>query len=158
MSVYYTSQAKRMKEIISKRLNTRNTDNTSITDDLLNIYEFIEDKAPENVRFHIPPITSPQVFEFIRKLDLVKATGLDGVGPRILKLAAEILSSSIAALINKSLYTGQFPNQLKMAKVFPIFKSGQKTDPSNYRPISILPTLSKIFEKHVNKHGLSEQI
>ena len=104
-------------------LNTCNTDNTSITDDLLNIYEFIEDKAPENVRFHIPPITSPQVFEFIRKLDPVKATGLDGVGPRILKLAAEILSPSIAALVNKSLYTGQFPNQLQMAKVFPIFKS-----------------------------------
>ena len=59
------------------------------------------------MRFHIPPITSPQVFEFIRKLDPVKATGLDGVGPQILKLAAEILSSSIAALINKS--------QLKMA-------------------------------------------
>ena len=41
-----------------------------------------------------------------------------------------------------------------MAKVFPVFKSGQKTDPSNYRAISILPTLSKIFEKHVNKHTI----
>ena len=101
---------------------------------------------------HIPPITSLQVFEFIRKLNPVKATGFDGVGPRMLKLVAEILSPSIAALINKSLYTGLFSNQLKMAKVFPIFKSGQKTDPSNYRPISILPSLSQIFEKHVNKH------
>ena len=51
---------------------------------LLNICEFIEDKVPENVRFHIPPITLPQVFEFIHKLDPVKATGLDSVGPRIL--------------------------------------------------------------------------
>lgn len=47
---------------------------------------------------------------------------------------------------------GKFPKQLKIAKVFPIFKSGSKSDPSNYRPISILPTISKIFEKHVNKH------
>ena len=84
----------------------------------------------------------------------MKATGLDGLGRRILKLAAEILSPSFAALINKSLNTGQFPKQLKMAKVFPIFKSGQKTDTLYYRPISILPTLSKIFEKHVNKHTM----
>ena len=39
-----------------------------------------------------------------------------------------------------------------MAKLFPIHKSGSKTDPANYTPISILPTVSKIFEKHINKH------
>ena len=43
-------------------------------------------------------------------------------------------------------------SQLKIAKVFPVFKGGDKSDPSNYRPISIIPTISKIFEKHVNKH------
>ena len=41
---------------------------------------------------------------------------------------------------------------MKCAKVFPIFKGGNKSDPSNYRPISILSTISKIFERHVNKH------
>ena len=39
-----------------------------------------------------------------------------------------------------------------MQKVYPIYKGGQKSDPSNYRPILILPTISKIFERHVNKH------
>ena len=85
-------------------------------------------------------------------MDSSKATGLDGLGPRILKLAVNCLSPSIAALIIKSLATGQFPYQLKQAKIFPIFKGGAKSDPSNYRQISILPTVSKIFEKHVNKH------
>ena len=138
---------------ISKRLN--NTESTSISDDILNINHFVRDKVPVNVEFQIPHITTSQVSEFINKLDPSKATGLDGVGPRILKLACDVLSPSIALLINKSLQTGQFPNKLKMAKVFPIFKSGNKTDPSNYRPISILPTSSKIFEKHVNKHLMS---
>ena len=69
-------------------------------------------------------------------------------------MACNIISPSIAALINKSLTSSHFPNQLKLAKVFPIFKNGSKSDPSNYRPISILPTISKIFEKHVNKHLL----
>ena len=67
-------------------------------------------------------------------------------------MAANSISNFIATLINKSISSGTFPSQLKCAKVFPVFKSGSKSDPSNYRPISILPTISKIFEKHVNKH------
>ena len=107
---------------------------------------------PENTLFQIPLITSSQVSQFIHKLDPGKATGLDGIGPRILKMACDIISPSIADLINKSITTGHFPNQLKIAKVFPIFKNGAKDNPSNYRPISILPTISNIFEKHVNSH------
>ena len=107
---------------------------------------------PDNTIFHIPYITSDQVISFIQKLDSSKACGIDGLGPRIIKLAAQVLSPSIALLINKSIKTGKFPTQLKPAKVIPIFKGGTKTDPSNYRPISILPTISKIFEKHINHH------
>ena len=70
-------------------------------------------------------------------------------------LFGQTLSPSIAALINKSILTGKFPDKLKIAKVFPIHKSGSKSDPCNYRPISILPTISKIFERHVNRHLMS---
>lgn len=55
-------------------------------------------------------------------------------------------------LMNKSIVSGQFPSEMKLAKVIPFYKGGEKSDPSNYRPISILSTISKIFEKHVNKH------
>ena len=67
-------------------------------------------------------------------------------------MAAHVLAPPITLLINKSLESGKFPTPLKLAKVFPVFKGGIKTDPSNYRPISILPTISKLFEKHVNHH------
>ena len=116
------------------------------------ISQYVNNKIPNDTFFTIPFITPEQVTNYINKLDCSKATGLDGIGPRILKIAACAISPSIAKLINKSIVTGCFPSQLKQAKVLPIFKGGTKSDPSNYRPIFILPTISKIFEKHVNKH------
>ena len=116
------------------------------------ISQYVNNKIPNDTFFTILFITPEQVTNYINKFDCSKATGLDGIGPRILKIAACAISPSIAKLINKSRATGCFPSQLKQAKVLPIFKGGTKSDPSNYRPISILPTISKIFEKHVNKH------
>ena len=124
----------------------------SLNPDLDKLCHFGNTRIPDNTTFHIPHITSDQVVSFIQKLDSSKATGIDGLGPRIIKLAAQVLSPSIALLINKSIKTGKFPTQLTSAKVIPIFKGGTNTDPSNYRPISILPTISKIFEKHINHH------
>ena len=106
---------------------------------------FVNNKVPNDIYFKIPTITPEQVSTFITALDSGKAVGLDGTGTRTIKSVAKLLSTSIAVLINKSIVAGKFPNQLKLAKVFPVYKSGIKSDPCNYRPISILPTISKIF-------------
>ena len=66
------------------------------------------------------------------------------------KLEINSQSPIIAIHINESIHTGQFPNEMNCAKVFQIFKGGNKSDPSNYRPISILSSISKLFERHVN--------
>ena len=135
---------------VAKVLNNANTEETEL--DLTKLTAFVNSKVPENTLFSIPYITTEQVSVLINSLDPSKATGLDGIGPKIIKLAVNIVSPIIAKLINKSINSGSFPDQMKVAKVYPIFIGGQKSDPSNYRPISILPTISKIFEKHVNKH------
>ena len=61
--------------------------------------------------------------------------------------AAEIITPSITHIVNKSIEQGQFPNDLKIARVIPLYKKGSKQDPRNYRPVSILSSLSKIIEK-----------
>ena len=63
-----------------------------------------------------------------------------------------ILAPTASAHINKSIKTAIFPDQLNMAKIYPIHKGGSKSDLTNYRPISILSNVSKIFEKHINNH------
>ena len=88
----------------------------------------------------------------IKSLDPSKATRLDGISPRVFKSSAEIVSPVLLKLINISIITGHFPDSLKLSKLQHIYKGGDKDDPSNYRPISVLPVVSKIIEKHVTKH------
>ena len=66
-----------------------------------------------------------------------------------LKIANEsyVFTNALAGVINKSLRQGIFPDELKIARVTPIYKEGPKTDVSNYRPISLLGSFSKIYEK-----------
>ena len=89
------------------------------------------------------------------KLNVNKSTGLDGIGPRILKLSAPIITNVITHIVNVSISTNKFPSMLKNAKLTPVYKNGDKTIPENYRPISILPTLSKIIERQVTNSVLN---
>ena len=100
--------------------------------------------------FEIPHITISQTVEILSSLDINKATGVDGIPSRVLKLASAQIAPSICKLINLCLDQGVFPSQWKQAKVSPIHKGGQIDDPGNFRPVSILCTLSKIFERHIH--------
>ena len=135
---------------ISEYINTNGV--ITSAPDLTLLETHISSKIPPDIFFRIPKITVNQVVEFINGLNHAKATFLDGIGPRILKLASTVLSPSITALINKSTETATLPVQVKMSKLYTIHKGGSKSDPANYRPISILPTISFCFGKHINKH------
>ena len=79
-----------------------------------------------------------------------KATGLDGISARFLKDGASVIAPTVTFLVNLSLSTGIVPCDWKMARVVPLYKSGGHASMDNYRPISILPVMSKIMEKAVN--------
>ena len=91
-----------------------------------------------------------EVMMLILKLDDSKS-GPDTVPTNVFKIAAPIIVPHLVSIFNLSLQSGIFPDPLKLAKVIPIFKAGSKLLVTNYRPISLLPILSKIFEKIVHK-------
>ena len=100
------------------------------------------------------PCTDEEVAKVIRKLKNKK--GRPGEVPvSILKNIADIVSPILSLLFNKSVSSGTFPEILKIAKIVPIYKSGSKTDINNYRPIALLPTISKVFEKLIHKRVTS---
>ena len=79
-----------------------------------------------------------------------KATGIDDLPSNLLKGSASLIAGPIANIINLSQKTGKIPHEWKIAIVNPLHKSGDKSSYDNYRPISILPVISKIMEKAVN--------
>ena len=79
-----------------------------------------------------------------------KAAGVDKLSGRFLKDGANILAKPISTLCNLSISQRVFPNACKVVKLKPIFKKGKKTDPSNYRLISLLPSISRIIERVIH--------
>ena len=114
--------------------------------------EFVNFRKPENVHFKVPLIKPDELKSILYSLDPSKSTGIDGISPKMLKLASDVLPPSLLQMTNISIHTGVFPDVLKGARIIPIHKGGPSEDPSNYRPISILPLVSKVIEKHVTKH------
>ena len=72
---------------------------------------------------------------------------MDGISPVLLKHIKHEISKPVTLILNQCLATGIFPDKLKIAKVVPIYKSEDENIFNNYLPISILPALSKVFDK-----------
>ena len=96
------------------------------------------------------PTTESAIKQLINNVDTSKAVGEDGVDVLTLKRCCESVSRVLCKLVNQSMSSGKVPTKIKIAKVRPLYKDGDRDNVNNYRPISVLPTVSKIFEKVVN--------
>jgi len=105
--------------------------------------------------FHLEPTTEKEINSIINSLKNSYSAGYDEVPIIIIKKAKQHLSKVLSHLINSSFISGTFPAKLKLAKIIPVHKKGDTKDKTNYRPISILPSFSKIFEKVVSNRLLS---
>ena len=95
------------------------------------------------------PVVKDEVVRIVNSLKSKKSFGHDYISNILLKEIVHEIVEPLTFLINKSLLTGTFPDSMKIAKVIPFYKSKDKRELNNYRPISLLPVLSKVLEKVV---------
>ena len=93
------------------------------------------------------PVTVSQISHLLHGLSGNKAAGIDKISCKIIKLAAPVISDSLILIFNQAVTLSSFPDEWKIARVVPLYKNGQRSIPGNYRPISVLPAISKIMER-----------
>ena len=159
----HTADKKSFRTIVKHLANNRSTIPTLIHK-LLMIAEVLNNEFYNNFnhakhlstvvksRFTTDPENCPNnflctdhmVYDLIVNLDIHKSSGTDDVSARMLKATADITTPTLTRLFIR---TGSFPDCWKTARIVPIPKKGSNTNPGNYRPVSILPILSKVFER-----------
>ena len=97
-------------------------------------------------------VTPAEVLDVLRTLRLGKASGPDGINNHIFREVALQISNALSLIYNQSLNTSIFPYSWKISNVCPIFKSGDSPITSYYRPLSLLNTMEKVFERIIFKH------
>ena len=98
-------------------------------------------------KFKFECVQVDQVIKVMRNLANAKAVGVHSIPNRSLKEANEVIAPSLCDIFNYAIDTKTYPVDLNIAKTTPIFKTGDKEDLNNYRPISIIPTVARIFER-----------
>ena len=115
----------------------------------------IKEKHPGSVKFSFQEIKTDDIKRLFQNIDVSKSTGFDLIPPKILKLSAKNISTPITILVNEMFRDCCFPDMLKCAEIGPVHKKDSVLDKSNYRPLSVLTSLSKLFEKCIN-HQLTK--
>ena len=126
----------------------------------LNFNDYL--KSDPGTEFHFSPVNKNVIADVIGKIKPKQSCGLDSLSVNLLKAIKDEISDALVILVNQTLATGIFPASLKIAKVIPIYKKGDINDLSNYRPISVLPVISKIYEKiianQINEYFLNNKL
>ena len=104
-----------------------------------------------NTVFHFRPIEEEEVLLALEMPNMCKATGPDGVSAHLLRTVATVISPSITKFFNECIVSGQPPAEWKEANVTPVPKSPSAKLPSNFRPVSVIPVIAKVYESLIYK-------
>ncbi|XP_065056335.1 uncharacterized protein LOC135684631 [Rhopilema esculentum] len=119
--------------------------NPLLTGNRSNRIKVNKDKA----KFNFEIIELKDIRDTFAKVETTKSFGIDNISSCLLKLALTYIGNSLSFLFITSIETSQFPDAWKVSRITSIFKDGDRTEKSNNRPISVLPVISKLFEKLV---------
>jgi len=109
--------------------------------------DYLQNPSPHKDSIFLHKITEAEVFKLINEIDVNKSVGVDEIPPKVLKWGIASYTPLLTKLFNDCFQEGVYPDNLKIAKVVPIFKGGDKNDVNSYRPISVLSQINRIFEK-----------
>ena len=118
---------------------------TQLDNNIIDFSQYMDTPASTQLKFKY--ITETETLKAIDNLENKSSSGHDGISNKLLKLTKNILSKPLTLIINQMITTGIFPDSFKTSKIIPIFKNGDQSLLINYRPISLLPTISKVFER-----------
>lgn len=110
-------------------------------------YKIGHDIRNNSDSIYLVPTDAYEVSKIIKSLKNTNAVGYDEISTKLLKLCAPYISNVLSYIINLSFEQGYFPKNLKLSIIKPIFKSGDASQISNYRPITLIPILAKVFER-----------
>ena len=118
--------------------------------DINSVREFYKPLNLEENHFHFTKVSKNTISDLLKEIKTNKATGTDNLSDRFLKDGSKVLATPITQICNLSIKLSTVPDECKIAKLKPFYKIGKKTDPKNYRPVSLLPVISKIHEKVIH--------
>ena len=137
---FYENLAQTLVDKLPPAPNKYNNETTKLYYDRMNI----------NNSFKLEEVDTEQIYNILRQTNEHKAPGIDKLSGVFIKDGAELLAKPVSELINLSIVSSTFPDPCAIAKLKALYKKGSKLDPKNYRPISLLPLLSKTFEKVIH--------
>ena len=118
--------------------------------DINSVREFYKPLNLKEDLFHFTQVSEKTISEFLKELKTNKATGIDNLSGCFLKDRSKVLATPLVQICNLSIKLSMVPDECKIAKLKPLYKKDKKTNPKNYRPISLLPVISKILEKVIH--------
>jgi hypothetical protein len=116
------------------------------------LIDFCQQKTHGHNSFTIPLIAVHEVGKYITKMDNKKSSGPDELSNQLIKLSMPYIVESLTYIFNLCIEQNIFPSEFKRAKVIPLPKTRDHKTMNEYRPISLLPVLSKLLERHVHTH------
>ncbi len=137
---FFTSIASKLVNLLPPPLGLFNLDK---------VRDFYSDQGVTTDSFQLKPVDEEFIHKKLLKIDVSKSTGLDKLPARFVRDSADIITPPFTHIMNLSITTAVVPKEFKKAKVIPLHKKNSRQDAGNFRPVSILPILSKIMERTI---------
>ena len=106
-------------------------------------------------KFAFKQVSEGEIHKIVSKMEVKMGSGFDNISNALLKRLIPVIKGPLCTIFNKSLVLGIFPDLMKLAKIIPLHKGGEQNLCDNYRPISLLPVISKVLEKIVYQQTLA---